>query len=106
MPRTLHLPASAPAVLGDETLLRYLFEILRRHSDHQEHAISCRSVDEKYVEITVPLTTPLAPIDHLLCRQILRDHGEAAHRRACSVREEQHDNVTNMIIILPAYGKI
>ena len=102
----LRLPSSAPAILGDETLLRYLFEILRRHGSQQEHDISCRLIDEKYVEVTVRLTEPLAPIDRLLCRQILRDHGEAAHRRACSIREEQHNNETNMIIILPAYGKL
>ena len=106
VPATLRLPSSAPAILGDETLLRYLFEILRRHSSQQEHGVCCQLVDEKYVEVTVRLTAPLAPIDRLLCRQILRDHGEASHRRACSIREEQINNETNMIIILPAYGKL
>ena len=105
-PAELHLPSSAPAILGDKTLLRYLFEILHRHGDRQQKDISCRRVDEQYVEVIVKLSTPLDPIDRLLCRQILRDHGEAAHRRACSIREEQHDNNTNMIIILPAYGKL
>ena len=105
VPATLRLPSSAPAILGDETLLRYLFEILRRHA-MQEHGACCQLVDEKYVEVTVRLTAPLAPIDRLLCRQILRDHGEASHRRACSIREEQINNETNMIIILPAYGKL
>ena len=105
-PEMLRLPSSAPSILGDETLLRYLFEMLRRHSSQQEHGISCQLVDEKYVEVRVRLTTALAPIDRLLCRQILRDHGEAAHRRACSIREEENNNETNMIIILPAYGKL
>ena len=93
-------------ILGDETLLRYLFEILRRHCGQQPMDVTSRRVDEQYVELTVALPSPLSPIDRLLCRQILRDHGEAAHRRACSIREEQQDNVTNMIIILPAYGKL
>ena len=63
-------------------------------------------VDEQYVQLTIALPNPLTPIERLVCRQVLRDHGEAAHRRACSIREEQHNNVTNMIIILPAYGKL
>jgi hypothetical protein len=42
-------------------------------------------------------------IDSLLCRQILRDHGEATHRRGCGITIE--DN--KITIILPRYnGKI
>lgn len=105
-PSVLHLPPTAPVILGDETLLRYLFEMVRRHCGQRLPAMTCRRADEHYVEVILQLPAPLSSIDRLLCRQILRDHGEAAHRRACSVREEQHDNVTNMIIILPAYGKL
>ena len=105
-PLVLHLPPTAPVILGDETLLRYLFEMVRRHCGQRLPAMTCRRADEHYVEVILQLPAPLSSIDRLLCRQILRDHGEAAHRRACSVREEQHDNVTNMIIILPAYGKL
>ena len=105
-PAVLHLPSTAPAILGDETLLRYLFELLRKHAGQRQLDVNCRRVDEQYVEVTVVLPSPLSPIDRLLCRQILRDHGEAAHRRACSIRAEQQNNVTNMIIILPAYGKL
>ena len=106
LPATLRLPPTTPVILGDETLLRYLFEILRKHTGQRQPDMVCRRVDEQYVEVIVQLPSPLSPIDRLLCRQILRDHGEAAHRRACSIREEQHDTVTNMIIILPAYGKL
>lgn len=106
LPATLHLPSTAPAILGDETLLRYLFEILRKHTGQRQPDMLCRRIDEQYVEISVQLPEPLSPIDRLLCRQIMRDHGEAAHRRACSIREERQDKITNMIIILPAYGKL
>ena len=105
-PAMLHLPSTALAILGDETLLRYLFEILRKHAGQRQLDMSFRRVDDQYVEVTVPLPAPLTAIDRLLCRQILRDHGEATHRRACSIREESSDNVTNIIIILPAYGKL
>ena len=105
-PVVLHLPSASPAILGDETLLRYLFEIMRKHAGQRQLDMTCRRVDEQYVEVTVQLPSPLSPIDRLLCRQILRDHGEAAHRRACSIREEEQNSVTNMIIILPAYGKL
>ena len=93
-------------VLGDETLLRYLFELLRKHGGLREGETDCQLVDDRYVQLTIALPNPLTPIERLVCRQVLRDHGEAAHRRACSIREEQHNNVTNMIIILPAYGKL
>ena len=41
-------------------------------------------------------------IPFLLCRQIVRDHGEATNRRGCGIRAEIVDGVTNVVITLPA----
>ena len=97
-------------ILGDENMVRYLFEILRKQSGQPMSALtfSC-SDDSLYVEIRVPLKTALSDADtlftpakehipYLLCRQIIRDHGEATNRRGCGIRAE--GNV--IIITLPA----
>ena len=107
----LHLTHLDHGVLGDEVLIRYLFDILK-HMKGQKHLdITSRQRDDKYVELVLqgPAATQqsaLTAIDWLLCRQIARDHGEASHRRGCSIREEQDNDETKTIITLPAYGKI
>lgn len=98
-------------VLGDKTLLRYLFEILTR----QKENISAEVKDDKYVLFTVRLpqlhlsdeetqnlfTPAQNHIPYLLCRQIVRDHSEATNRRACGIRAEVVNNTTQVIITLP-----
>ena len=89
-------------VLGDENLLRYLFElILEVRSEGQE--VRSEVKDEKYVVYNISLTSHLSPLTSLLCRQIVRDHGEATGRRGCGIRMEENQ----VIIILPQYnGKL
>lgn len=43
-------------------------------------------------------------IPFLLCRQIVRDHGEATNRRGCGIYAEVVDAVTTIVVILPAAG--
>ena len=87
-------------VLGDENLLRYVFELLKSTD------VKAGKLSDMYVQYTISLTSPTTTYTSYIIRQIVRDHGEATNRRACSIREEQHDNITNIIIILPAYGKL
>jgi hypothetical protein len=83
-------------VMGDENMLRYLFEIIKPQE------MLAEAKDEQYVSYTLKATFK-SDIDSLLCRQILRDHGEATHRRGCGITIE--DN--KITIILPRYnGKI
>lgn len=85
-------------VLGDENLLRYLFELLEVRD-----MITSEVKDDKYVAYHIPLTSPLSPLTTYLCRQIVRDHGEATNRRACGFTEENQQ----ITVILPRYnGKI
>ena len=75
--------------------------------------------DDQYVEVRIPmpamnlseqqaanLFTPSKDnIPFLLCRQIVRDHGEATTRRGCGIRAEVADGITTVIILLPAVHK-
>ena len=108
----LHLRPLEHGILGDETLVVYLLDILKK-----QHPIETTFTPHgsQYIEIRSLLPAGAfgegnnqpAAIDYLLCRQIARDHGEATNRRACSVRKEtQEDGTINMIILLPAYGKV
>ena len=112
----LHLKPLEGGVLGDESLIRYLFEILRKHSGQKKLDLTYSQTDDQYVEVRVPMpgltlteqqaanlfTPSKENIPFLLCRQIVRDHGEATNRRGCGIRAEVVDGVTTVIITLPA----
>lgn len=84
-------------VLGDENLLRYLFELLEVKDE-----IASEVKDDNYVVFHVPYKTRDS-LTSYLCRQIVRDHGEATNRRACGITEENQQ----ITVILPRYnGKI
>ena len=83
-------------VIGDENLLHYLFEIIKPSE------IQADVKDEQYVTYTLKGAFK-SDIDRLLCRQIVRDHGEATHRRGCGITVEEN----KITITLPRYnGKI
>ena len=104
------------SILGDENLIRYLFVVLRKQGGTKP---VCRLKGDKYVEVTVPMPTvrlsdeeaqnlfnpSTTHIPYLLCRQIVRDHGEATNRRLCGIWAENIDGVTQVCIILPASRK-
>ncbi len=84
-------------VLGDENLLRYLFEIFKGE-------VKAEPKDDKYVAYHISLTSPLSSLTSLLARQIVRDHGEATNRRGCGITAVDDNQIT---VILPRYnGKI
>ena len=80
-------------VMGDETMLRYLFELLPGE-------VTAEPRDDKYVVYTIRLTSSLSPLTSLLCRQIVRDHGDATHRRGCGISNEGNQ----VKLILPRYN--
>ncbi|MCH5306758.1 MAG: DUF5112 domain-containing protein [Prevotella sp.] len=79
-------------VLGDENLLHYLFELLKAKD------VRAESKDDHYVVYTLA-TGVVSPITALLCRQIVRDHGEATNRRACGITIDSSQTV----VTLPRY---
>jgi signal transduction histidine kinase len=80
-------------VLGDENLMAYLFEMLKPQQ------VEAKAKDERYVQLEMEAKQQ-SPIDQLLCRQIVRDHGEATNRRGCGITVS-NEKIT---IILPRYN--
>ena len=106
IPLRLHpLQLYGQKILGNENLLRYLFELLEVKGDIKKNqpGITSEIKDDKYVVYHIPLTSAISTLTTLLCRQIVRDHGEAANRRRCGItKEHQQVNIT-----LPRYnGKL
>ena len=114
----LHLKPLNYGILGDENLIRYLFEILRKQSGQKK--LEPQYIQKnQYVEVRVPLpqlklseeqahdlfTPTNEHIPYLICRQIARDHGEATNRRGCGIYASIIDGTTNMIITLPSVWK-
>ena len=109
----LHLKPLEGGVLGDESLIRYLYEILRKQSGQKKLDLSYTPTGDYYVEVRVPMpglqlsnpsdlfTPSKEHIPFLLCRQIVRDHGEATNYRGCGIRAEVVDGMTMIIITLP-----
>ena len=84
-------------VLGDENLLRYLFELLKG-------TVEAEVRDDKYVAFHITQDpSQLSTFASLLARQIVRDHGEATDRRGCGITTDEN----KLTVILPRYnGKI
>lgn len=105
----LHLKHLDNEVLGDENLLCYLFDILRRQSPQKQINVKYETKDNFYVECRVELigvkSVSFMPtvenIPYFICRQIVREHGEATGCRACGITAEAMNNGTRIIIILP-----
>ena len=116
---TLRLQPLEHNILGNEILIRYLFDILKKQNGNQALAIDYDVRDALYVDCRVRMTAlhlseeeahglfmpQIANIPYLLCRQIVRDHGETSNRRACAIRAEIIDNTTTIIITLPSICK-
>ncbi len=112
----LHLKPLHHELLGDPVLIDYLFELLRKLSPEKKLQVSYAPKDQNYVLCTVSMPgltltprqaalffTPQADtnIACLLCRQIVRDHGEATNRRGCAIRAEAGTHGATIIITLP-----
>ena len=114
----LHLKPLDHQILGDENLIRYLFETIRKQSG-QKQLDAQYTQNGPYVEVRIPLpqlklseeqardlfTPSNEHIPYLICRQIVRDHGEATNRRGCGIYATLIEGTTNMIITLPSVWK-
>ena len=82
-------------VLGDANLLHHLFDILKPEEVRAEVR------DGNYVAFDVRLGAELSDFDYLLCRQIVRDHGDATLHRGCGISVQG----LSAQVILPAAKK-
>ena len=117
----MHIQALDHQVLGDAIYVDYLFDILRKKSGEKTLQIEWEPYDDHYMTARVPLPSfqvgdvPLQQlfmpvhadnIPFLICREIVRQHGEATNRHACGIRAEQDTNhIINIIITLPRVCK-
>jgi signal transduction histidine kinase len=107
----LHLSKLDYEIFGDENLIAYLFEILRKLARQKSLHIDYRTKDDNYVVCEVQMpdipATDFMPtiqnISYLLCRQIVREHGEATGCRGCGIRSENTGYGSLVIITLPKY---
>ena len=85
-------------VLGNDNMLRYLADILKPQT------VEAQQKDDRYIVFTITRQEPLSEIDYLRCRQIVRDHGDATHRRACGITLNSNLSSLNSITLtLPTY---
>ena len=113
---TLHLEPLNHDLWGDRVLIDYLFDILRKQSGEKTLLAGYRPCGDYFVEVTVSmprlrlradeaarLFEPRADhIPFLLCRQIVREHGEAIHRTDFGIKaESQPDGSTLITLKLP-----
>lgn len=106
-------------VAGDEDMLRYMFEILRKQGGQTHGGISVEPKGDRYLTFTVSMpalhltaeqardlfTPSVENIPYLLCRQIVRDHSEATNRRGCGIAAELSGGGTVVRITLPRHNK-
>jgi len=89
-------------LMGDKVLIHYLFDIIKKLNGGVQPLLCVEKHDSKYVilcaecaKITLSeagrtnLFTPsVENIPYLICRQIVRDMGEATNRHACGIMAE------------------
>lgn len=98
-------------IWGDRLMIDYLFDILRRQHEDKRLEATFEADGEQYIDCRVWLegvhdvefTASVSNIPYLLCRQIIREHGEATGRRRCGIQAEDTEKGTNITIILPRY---
>ena len=103
-------------VMGDETMLSYLFELLVRQSGQQKLSATVSQRSNSYVDVRLPMTSlpyrdffvpSMQNVPLLICRQILRDNSEATNLRGCGiVAEQQADGSTVFRVIMPALSPL
>ena len=111
VPTAVATTDDAPRILGNENLLHYLFDILAKQAGTKTLTITSKPKDDEYVDVSVELPEVSADIDlfapaiqnipFLLCRQIVREHGEATGRRGCGIRAVRGETGMTIVITLP-----
>lgn len=99
----------------DNDMIKYLFEILQKQNGKEKLLWDVQKRDDKYVIISIPmhnnelselqcqqLFSPVTiNVQYLLCRQIVREVGEATNARACGISALKAENGIIINIILP-----
>lgn len=106
------------AVLADPDLLEYLFEILKRENGKSNLSVSLSNRNGHYVDLHINMDSlsltekqctelfypDVKNLPYLLCRQIIRDTGEASNMRGCGIVARPSDKGTDIIVTLAIYN--
>lgn len=104
-----------PAARLDDDMTAYLFEILKKLNNGEKPEAAVSETRDRYVDIQVQmdgcvlndeqcrlLFTPYtADLKFLLCRQIVREMGEATGLRGCGIRAEVGQTGPVVIVTMP-----
>ena len=91
---------------GDESLLRYLFELIQKQSGEKTLDMELTEKDRRYVTFHIHMphmsyrdlfVPSLENIPFLICRQIARDNGEATNLRGCGITAESADDGSTLL---------
>ena len=102
------------SLLGDPDMLRYMFTILQRQAGQDGIRVSVGAANGQYVDVKVlvmglslderqchDLFTPsVEHLPYLLCRQIVRDLGDATNARGCGIIASPNPAGTLMTITM------
>ena len=108
-PEAAHL-----SVLGDPDLLKFMFELLQKQNKNEAINIEIENISNKYLKLEahmpalnlsdedcINLFMPSAEhIPYMVCRQIVREAGEASNRHRCGIVAHNTPNGTVLSIIL------
>lgn len=103
LPKSFSLRSPSVTVMGDGEMLRYLFELLQKLSGERNPVVDISEKGSRYVMVKVTLpslalteeqcvelfTPSTLDIHYLLCRQMIRDMGEATNARGCGIGAKQ-----------------
>ena len=108
------------AILGDRQMLRYLFSLLSKQGGGADTNIEVTEKGDRYV--TFRLTFPkmkltdeechelfnpaMNNLPFLLCRQIVRDVGEATNARGCGIRAESNPKGNTEVVVTLVKAKV
>ena len=115
LPSMAHHKLAGISILGDRQMLRYLFGMLAKQGGGASPNMTVSESGDRYV--TFRLSYPkmkltdeechelfnpsLGNLPFLLCRQIVRDVGDATNARGCGIRAENNsDGVTELVVTL------
>ena len=113
LPAMAHHQLAEVAILGDRQMLRYLFSLLAKQGGGASPNMSVSESGNRYV--TFRLSYPkmklsdeechelfnpsLGNLPFLLCRQIVRDIGDATNARGCGIRAENNQEGTTELVV-------
>ena len=115
LPAMAHHQLAEVAILGDRQMLRYLFGLLAKQGGGASPDMVVSESGNRYV--TFRLSYPkmkltdeechelfnpsLGNLPFLLCRQIVRDIGDATNARGCGIRAENNqEGITELVVTL------